>query len=106
MISKDEFRAAVIEGIRRVKNIENVTIADGETFTNAGLDSLDSMNLVLEVENITGLNFGEFDLSDANTIDEFHAKAEFVRISGAGLSESHVHDVTITRESPNYPSRR
>ena len=30
-------------------------------------------------------------------------KAEFVRISGAGLRESHVHDVTITRESPNYP---
>ena len=33
------------------------------------------------------------------------SKAEFVRISGAGLRESHVHDVTITRESPNYPSR-
>jgi IMP dehydrogenase len=42
----------------------------------------------------------------AATLDEFHAKAEFVRISGAGLNESHVHDVTITRESPNYPSRR
>src|SRR5205809_1991599 len=41
----------------------------------------------------------------SNTIDEFHAKAQFVRISGAGLRESHVHDVTITRESPNYPSR-
>jgi IMP dehydrogenase len=36
---------------------------------------------------------------------EFHAKAEFVRISGAGLRESHVHDVTITRESPNYPGQ-
>ena len=32
-------------------------------------------------------------------------RREFVRISGAGLRESHVHDVTITRESPNYPSR-
>jgi IMP dehydrogenase len=41
----------------------------------------------------------------AQTLDEFHSKAEFVRISGAGLRESHVHDVTITRESPNYPSR-
>ena len=29
-------------------------------------------------------------------------KAEFVRISGAGLRESHVHDVVITREAPNY----
>ena len=32
-------------------------------------------------------------------------RPQFVRISGAGLRESHVHDVTITRESPNYPSR-
>jgi IMP dehydrogenase len=41
----------------------------------------------------------------ARTLAELHEKAEFVRISGAGLRESHVHDVTITRESPNYPSR-
>ena len=41
----------------------------------------------------------------AKTLAELHAKAEFVRISGAGMRESHVHDVTITRESPNYPSR-
>jgi IMP dehydrogenase len=41
----------------------------------------------------------------AATLEDFHNKAEFVRISGAGLRESHVHDVTITRESPNYPSR-
>jgi len=39
----------------------------------------------------------------AKDIEDFHAKAEFVRITGAGLRESHVHDVTITRESPNYP---
>jgi IMP dehydrogenase len=41
----------------------------------------------------------------AKNLAELHDKAEFVRISGAGLRESHVHDVTITRESPNYPSR-
>ncbi len=41
----------------------------------------------------------------AKDLAEFHTKAEFVRISGAGLRESHVHDVTITRESPNYPGR-
>lgn len=39
------------------------------------------------------------------TIPEFQAKATFVKISSAGLRESHAHDVTITRESPNYPSR-
>jgi IMP dehydrogenase len=41
----------------------------------------------------------------AADISQFHDKAQFVRISSAGLRESHVHDVTITRESPNYPSR-
>jgi IMP dehydrogenase len=41
----------------------------------------------------------------ARDLAEFHAKAQFVRISSAGLRESHVHDVTITRESPNYPGR-
>jgi IMP dehydrogenase len=41
----------------------------------------------------------------ARTLEEFHAKARFVRVSSAGMRESHVHDVTITRESPNYPSR-
>jgi IMP dehydrogenase len=41
----------------------------------------------------------------AATIDEFQKKARFVRITNAGLRESHVHDVTITREAPNYPTR-
>jgi IMP dehydrogenase len=39
----------------------------------------------------------------ARTLAELHAKAEFVKITNAGLRESHTHDVTITRESPNYP---
>ena len=39
------------------------------------------------------------------TIEELQARAQFVRITNAGLSESHVHDVTITREAPNYPTR-
>ena len=38
----------------------------------------------------------------APTIAELQQKARFVRISGAGLRESHVHDVIITREAPNY----
>jgi IMP dehydrogenase len=36
------------------------------------------------------------------TIEELQEKARFIRISGAGLRESHVHDVVITREAPNY----
>ena len=39
------------------------------------------------------------------TMEDFRARAKFVRITGAGLSESHVHDVAITREAPNYPTR-
>jgi IMP dehydrogenase len=39
----------------------------------------------------------------AANLAEFREKATFVRISSAGLRESHTHDVTITRESPNYP---
>ncbi len=35
-------------------------------------------------------------------LDEMRNKPEFVRISGAGIKESHVHDVTITKEAPNY----
>lgn len=36
------------------------------------------------------------------TIEDLTARGQFVRITGAGLKESHVHDVTITREAPNY----
>ncbi|MEM9320920.1 MAG: IMP dehydrogenase [Pseudomonadota bacterium] len=38
----------------------------------------------------------------AATVPEMHDRCRFVKISGAGLRESHVHDVQITRESPNY----
>ena len=41
-------------------------------------------------------------LTGSATIDDMRTKAEFVRISGAGMKESHVNDVTITKEAPNY----
>ena len=41
----------------------------------------------------------------AATLADLRERADFVRITGAGLKESHVHDVTITREAPNYPTR-
>ncbi|MGZ8284748.1 MAG: IMP dehydrogenase [Allosphingosinicella sp.] len=40
----------------------------------------------------------------AATLEELRARAKFVRITNAGLRESHVHDVAITREAPNYPT--
>ena len=39
------------------------------------------------------------------TIDEMRARAEFMQISNAGMRESHVHDVQITKEAPNYRAR-
>jgi IMP dehydrogenase len=41
----------------------------------------------------------------SRTIADLQERAQFVRITNAGLRESHVHDVTITREAPNYPTR-
>ncbi len=43
-------------------------------------------------------------LTGCATIDELRTKAQFVRITSAGFSESHVHDVSITKEAPNYQS--
>ena len=41
----------------------------------------------------------------SHTIEEFKTKTKFVKISGAGLRESHPHDIIITKESPNYQSK-
>ena len=76
MFSKDQFRDAVIEGIKRVRDVSELKIRDDESFSDVGLDSLDGMNLVLEVESILGINLGEFDLKGAGTINDFYAKAK------------------------------
>lgn len=78
MFSKEQFRHAVIEGIRRVRDEKGLTIGDDESFADAGLDSLDGMNLVLEVESLLGINLGEFDLRDAGNINKFYEKAKAV----------------------------
>ncbi len=53
------------------------------------------------VQMIGGLKAGMGYLGAAD-IEDLHEKAKFVRISAAGLRESHVHDVVITKEAPNY----
>ena len=37
-----------------------------------------------------------------STIKEIHGKAKFIKVTNAGMKESHVHDVMITKEAPNY----
>ncbi|MCF1426566.1 MAG: IMP dehydrogenase [Shewanella sp.] len=44
-------------------------------------------------------------LTGCGTIHELNTKAEFVKVTSAGMGESHVHDVTIIKEAPNYRSR-
>ena len=39
------------------------------------------------------------------SVDDMRTKPQFVRVTSAGMSESHVHDVSITKEAPNYPVR-
>jgi len=56
-------------------------------------------NMVLQL--VGGLRSG-MGYVGCSTVPELQQKARFVRISGAGLRESHVHDVIITREAPNY----
>jgi IMP dehydrogenase len=54
------------------------------------------------VQQLTGGLRAGMGYSGCASIKELQTKARFVRISAAGLKESHVHDVIITKEAPNY----
>ena len=69
MLDKDEFRSNVISAIKSVTNRSDVSIGDDETFEDYGIDSLDRMNLVLEIEKFAGKELGDLDLDSVNTIN-------------------------------------
>jgi IMP dehydrogenase len=50
---------------------------------------------------VEGLKAG-MGYAGCKTITQLQKKAKFIKISGAGVRESHVHDVIITKEAPNY----
>ena len=52
---------------------------------------------------VGGLRYS-FGYCGARNIAELHEKAEFVRVSAAGLREAHPHDVTMLKDAPNYSS--
>ncbi len=58
------------------------------------------------IHQLTGGLRASMGYTGAKTLNDFRKNAVFLKISSAGLKESHVHDVLITRESPNYPSVR
>jgi len=68
MYTKEEVTKAVREGLKEVLKSREGSIGEEETFENYGVDSLDQMGLLLEVEKRLRLELGEVDLSTVNTI--------------------------------------
>ena len=62
-------------------------------------------SLVAIVHQLVGGIRAAMGYTGSASIDEMRTKPEFVRITGAGMVESHPHDVTITKEAPNYQSK-
>ncbi|MCY4157131.1 MAG: IMP dehydrogenase [Gammaproteobacteria bacterium] len=62
-------------------------------------------SLVTIVQQLTGGLRAAMGYTGCASVEELRARAKFVRITGAGMKESHVHDVAITKEAPNYRGR-
>jgi acyl carrier protein len=69
------FAQAVTDGIRKQRKAPNIVVGADQSFGTLGLDSLDLMNLVLEVESAMGVNFGEIDIDEDDTTETFLVKA-------------------------------
>jgi IMP dehydrogenase len=59
-------------------------------------------SIVAILHQLTGGLRAAMGYTGSGSIDEMRTRPKFVRITGAGMRESHVHDVTITKEAPNY----
>ena len=71
MKSAEEIRKSVLEGIQKVTEKNSITLDNQQTFESFGLDSLDRMALMLEVESRLGLDFGEKNPDDIHTVQEY-----------------------------------
>ena len=58
--------------------------------------------LAAVIDQLTGGLRASLGYTGCRNLEEFREKARFVRLTGAGMRESHVHDVSITKEAPNY----
>ena len=72
MLSKDDFRIVAYNSLKKVLETDEVTIGDDEIFMDYGVDSLDRMNLQLELENELNQELGEIDLEEINTINTLY----------------------------------
>lgn len=73
MYSKEDVKKAVYDGLREITKKDEITIKDDEKFSEYGIDSLDQMNLLLEVEKRLGIELGDIDLEQTNSINLLHA---------------------------------
>jgi acyl carrier protein len=71
MKSAEEIRKAVIEGIQKVKEKNSLILDDEHSFEKIGLDSLDRMALMLEVEKYLELDFGEKNPDELRNVQEY-----------------------------------
>lgn len=73
MIAWDEFKTMAIEALREVQETDEVTLGDDEDFVQHGLDSLDRVNFLVQLESSLGKDLGEVDLTKVNTLKKLHA---------------------------------
>lgn len=74
-LDKDRFIEAVAEAVRKERKDKTLTFGASDSFGLVGLDSLDVMNVVLEVESKLGVAFGEIDVRESDTSEQFYEKA-------------------------------
>jgi len=74
-LDPQSFAQAVTNGVRKQRKAPSITVDAGQSFGALGLDSLDIMNMVLEVESALGVNFGEIDIGENDTTETFLTKA-------------------------------
>lgn len=71
MKSTQEIREAVIKGMQKVKERNDISVEDEQSFEKFGLDSLDRMALMMEVENYLGMDFGEKNPEELPNLQEY-----------------------------------
>lgn len=69
MLSKEDVRSQFHHALQKITRAQEITIDDNEKFDDYGLDSLDRMNLLLEMEELCGCNLGDLDLTITNTFN-------------------------------------
>lgn len=74
MIPLEEFHAVVVDALKVVQKSDEISLTVDESFTDFGIDSLDSMSLLLELEKRMSIEFDEeFDLFEHDSVAKLHA---------------------------------